>query len=282
MEVNLAPRGLRHDDPLSSYLFIQGSEALSRMLAVEEYRRNFHGIKVASVAPAVSHLLFVDDIILFGRPNVQESARLLDCINKYAKRLNKEVVHRGNPLFISRSKVQAFKRFKEKLKHRVEHLQGRLLSQVGNMALVREDLSTIPVYFMSKFQLPLKLYKEMDSILRSFWWKGFNSSSKSYNLIAWDKICQRKYYGGLGIRRIIDFSFALLAKLGWIMAINEDRIWVKILKATYCRLDSFLHCKISKNCSYTWKRIIATRKAIKQKACFMVRNGHSVDVWKDA
>ncbi|KAH7528311.1 hypothetical protein FEM48_Zijuj05G0059300 [Ziziphus jujuba var. spinosa] len=197
------------------------------------------------------------------------------------KRLNKEVVYLGNPLFISRSKEQAFERLKEKRKNRVEHWQGRLLSQASRMALVREALSTVTVYAMSIFQLPLKLCKEMDSILRSFWWKGSNSSSNGWHLIAWDKICQPQHCGGLGLRRTIDFNLPLLAKLGWIMAPNEDRIWVKILKAKYCLLDSFLHCKTSKNCSYTWKGIMATREIIKQKACFMVGNGHSVDVWKD-
>ncbi|KAH7546347.1 hypothetical protein FEM48_Zijuj01G0191100 [Ziziphus jujuba var. spinosa] len=92
------------------------------MLAMEEHRRKFHGIKVVPIAPLVTHLLFVDDIILVGRANVQESARLLDCI-----------------------------------------------------------------------------------------------------------------------RRAADFNLAFLAKLGWTMAANIEKIWVKMLKAKYCRLDSFLH-----------------------------------------
>lgn len=54
-------RGLRQRDPLSPYLFILCSEVLSK----EEDRGFLHGIKVARQAPTISHLMFVDDTMLF-------------------------------------------------------------------------------------------------------------------------------------------------------------------------------------------------------------------------
>ena len=32
--------------------------------------------------------------------------------------------------------------------------------------------------------------------------------------------------GGLGIRRSIDMNKALLAKMGWSVAVREDKMWV--------------------------------------------------------
>ena len=46
-------RGLRQGDPLSSYLFIFGSEILMRLINREVDQKNISAIKVASTAPPI-------------------------------------------------------------------------------------------------------------------------------------------------------------------------------------------------------------------------------------
>jgi hypothetical protein len=60
-------RGLRQGDPLSSFLFILGYEVLSRLLFKEEVVGNIKGLKVSRAIPAIHHLLFVDDLLIFGK-----------------------------------------------------------------------------------------------------------------------------------------------------------------------------------------------------------------------
>jgi hypothetical protein len=60
-------QGLRQGDPLSPFLFILGSEVLSRLFLKEEQLGNLHGIKIARNSPPISHLLFADDIIIFSK-----------------------------------------------------------------------------------------------------------------------------------------------------------------------------------------------------------------------
>lgn len=59
-------RGLRHGDPLSPFLFILGSEVLSRLLIQAGASGSIHGVKVLRDAPPITHLLFVDDLMIFN------------------------------------------------------------------------------------------------------------------------------------------------------------------------------------------------------------------------
>lgn len=60
-------RGLKQEDPLSLFLFTLYSELLSRMLLKLEREGRIHGIKIGRSSPAISHLLFADDICCFAR-----------------------------------------------------------------------------------------------------------------------------------------------------------------------------------------------------------------------
>jgi hypothetical protein len=56
-------RGIRQGDPISPYLFLLAAEGLSCLLKSRSVipSSSLHGLKVATSAPAVNHLLFVDD-----------------------------------------------------------------------------------------------------------------------------------------------------------------------------------------------------------------------------
>lgn len=53
--------GLRQGDPLSLYLFVLCTEALSRNLQVAEMQKKFIGVEIGRKAPSISHLFFADD-----------------------------------------------------------------------------------------------------------------------------------------------------------------------------------------------------------------------------
>lgn len=70
-------RGLRQGDPLSPFLFILGAEVLSRLIQKAEESGAIHGIKAARGCQAISHLQFVDDLLIFSQANQDEMGAVM-------------------------------------------------------------------------------------------------------------------------------------------------------------------------------------------------------------
>lgn len=78
--VSTPSRGLRQGCPMSPFIFLLVVEGLSRV--VNEYKRDgvAKGIKVI-ITLALSHLLFVDDVILIGTSSVREAEKYKEILD---------------------------------------------------------------------------------------------------------------------------------------------------------------------------------------------------------
>jgi hypothetical protein len=99
----LPKRGLRQRDPLSPFLFILGSEVLSRLLLKEERLGNIKGMKIASSSSAINHLLFADDLLLFGKASLLEAASIKGCLNKYCSWSGQSINSRKSSIRFSKN-----------------------------------------------------------------------------------------------------------------------------------------------------------------------------------
>ena len=73
------------------------------------------------------------------------------------------------------------------------------------------------------------------------------------HLVSWDKICQNKKIGGLGLHHIRNVNLAFMSKLGWGF-INKDKLWVHVLRSRYnCGFYLIPRVTSSQMCSNTWK-----------------------------
>lgn len=59
-------RGIRQGDPLSLYLFVLCMKRLSHIISTAVENKFWKPIKVGKNGPCLSHLAFVDDLILFA------------------------------------------------------------------------------------------------------------------------------------------------------------------------------------------------------------------------
>lgn len=76
-------RGLRQGDPLSPYIYIICAEVLSRLITKAQQDGSITGISIATNAPAISHLLYADDSILFCRARPEEATTIMNILETY-------------------------------------------------------------------------------------------------------------------------------------------------------------------------------------------------------
>jgi hypothetical protein len=76
-------RGLRQGDPLSPFLFILGSEVFSRLMFQEASLGPLKGLKISRNNQTIHHLLFVDDLLIFGQATLIEAGSINSCLAKY-------------------------------------------------------------------------------------------------------------------------------------------------------------------------------------------------------
>ena len=261
-------RCLRQGDPLSLFLFIMGTEVLSRLLLRAENMGYIHGIRAARGCTPITNLMFVDDLLLFTRSSQDELSAILNCLEIYqswsgqvvdyqkssiffSKNLNPGYKGRlcdisgfkigelsskylGLPFSISRNKKHLFENVVEKINAKTQGWKCKVLSQAAKITLAQLVLSLIPMYSVASIGLPKSICTKIDSSIRKFIW-GCLDSGKIHPPISWSKVCKPKQVGGLGIRKAFDFNKALLSKLGWMIITENDSEWIKLLKTKYLR-----------------------------------------------
>lgn len=66
-EIFRSSRGLKQGDPLSPFLFLICSESLSSIMNLAMKEGQLKGVRVSKGGPQISHLLFMDDYVLFEK-----------------------------------------------------------------------------------------------------------------------------------------------------------------------------------------------------------------------
>lgn len=97
----------------------------------------------------------------------------------------------------------------------------------------------------------MSVLEGMEKHMRKFLWDETEDSRKMHYL-SWEKICTPKTHGGLGFKNLRKMNLAFLVKLGWLMLVDKEKLWVKILWAKY---GSPLVDKPNQNVSKTWRGI---------------------------
>jgi hypothetical protein len=267
-------RGLRQGDPLSPFLFILGSEVLSRLLLKEERLGNIKGMKIARSSPAINHLLFADDLLLFGKASILEATSIKGCLDKYCSWLGQSInsrkssirfskntkpttssyilnilpfnpnptcsIYLGLPILMGRSKREAFQSIIDSIQTKMEGWRAKTLSQASRGVLIKVVAAAIPSYAMSTFLLPKILCRKLDQLFKNFWWGFSPKKIRNLSLKSWSSLFSPKAFGGQGFRKMEEVNLALISKLGWKLLSPSDSMWVNQLQGKYLLFGSFL------------------------------------------
>jgi hypothetical protein len=210
-------RGIRQGDPLSPYLFILCAEVFSGLIKKYHDHGKLHGISIARNAPALSHLFFADDSMVFCMANKTEAGHIMDNLEEYqsisGQKINlqkSEMVfspkllqsiktefqtympiqvsdniskYLGLPTHVGKSKNQIFNFIMERIRKKLKGWKEKNLSFSGRGVLTRAVIQAIPTYIMSTFLIPQGICDRIERAICRFWWGGNEEKRK----IHWKK-----------------------------------------------------------------------------------------------
>lgn len=172
---------------------------------------------------------------------------------------------------------QIYDKIMEALQNKLAGWKAKLLSQASRVVLIKLVLSSLPVYHLSYFALTDKEVRKCDSIVANFFW-GNHQNSKTPHMIAWNKICQPKTQGGLGIRRFKDFNSALLGRQAWRIIHNPNAILSKVYRAKYCCDPINLTFQAKSQATPLARKICKQIDIVTQNCKWKVGNGQSIHI----
>ena len=85
----------------------------------------------------------------------------------------------------------------ERFRKRLASWKIQYISKGGRVTLIRSSLSSLPIYHLSFFRVPLKVCARLERIQRQFFW-GESDLDKKVSLVSWVTVCTEKRKGALG------------------------------------------------------------------------------------
>ncbi|XP_072074344.1 uncharacterized protein [Arachis hypogaea] len=256
-----------------------------------------------------------DDIVLFAKADkgqvkvIKEALRLFcdssgqrisfnkSCVY-FSKNVNHNVINQlsqdlgisstanlgkylGVPLIHERCSQHHFQHIIDKMQLKLSNWKKKYLSLAGRCTLVQSVLSTIPSYCMQTMKIPTVVSNKIDKVCRDFLW-GNSEGERKIHLMNWDKICQTKEKGSLGIRKAQETNQLFLMKLAWGLTHKRQSLWVQIMRAKYGRGEDIIpKVRMKANNSNAWNGIVKVWENFSRNIIWRIGNGHRVLFWKD-
>ena len=302
-------RGLRQGDPLSPYLFLFCANILSLALLKEEGLGNIRGIGVGRNGLSFTHLLFADDSLFFFQIDESSLSNLKRTIlwycsisgqainfNKFdlfcfpntpqevqeatASSLQVNLVqyptkYLGINFKLRGRRVEDYQDVIDRVQGKLQGWKAKLLSQAGRATLIAFVLQAMPLYSFSCFQIPKSICNKLDAITRAFWW-GHDLGDRKLHLISWDKICQPKYRGGIGLKNFSLVNQAMIAKQFWRIQHNPNSLLARTFQRKYCTSNSLRDYKPKPNHSWIWKNIVVPQNSSLHQGRWLIGSGHHI------
>lgn len=99
-------RGLRQGDPLSPYLFLLVADVFSTIMQKALLKKSIAGIRMKKRCPTLSHLLFVDDSLVFLEAVPQYCSNFMELMYTYSEASGLSLnVHKSNLFFTPNTSV---------------------------------------------------------------------------------------------------------------------------------------------------------------------------------
>ncbi|PNX94786.1 ribonuclease H [Trifolium pratense] len=206
--------GIRQGDPMSPYLFVLCMDKLSHLIteAIEDGKWKL--MRAGRNGPLISHLMFADDLLLFGQAVEENMKVIMEVLNKFCSMSGQRVNYDKSSIFFSRNvttnrratlseqsglketsnlgkylgvpalgrapRVQDFQYLVEKIKVRLAGWKAKQLSLAGRITLAKSIIQAIPIYPMMTTPIPTSVLKEIEKVQRAFIWGDTEEKRKAH------------------------------------------------------------------------------------------------------
>jgi len=183
-------------------------------------------------------------------------------------------------------KVEFWRPIIHDIESRLSMWKGKLLSMVGRLCLIKSVITTLPLFYMCFFKAPKLVRKTIRKIQSKFLW-GWNAEGKKIHWVAWNKVCKPHNEGGLGVKDISKFNYALLEKLKRRLGVGEKGVWRNIIKSRYGNWREIKKSMVDRKSSYWWKDLCLICEVDKESNWFDRRikwkhgNEGKIKFWED-
>lgn len=183
----------------------------------------------------------------------------------------------GIPMGISTPKVIDFSPLVDRVERRLSATSA-LLSYGDRLTLVNSVLSFLPTYYICTLSLPKYIILSIDRVRRHCLWRGSDINSSKKSLVLWDRVCQPKSKGGLGVIDLRLQNNALLIKNLHKFYNRHPIPWVTLRSSYY--VDKVPHALYLKG-SFWWRDVLQFVDIFRGLSQCTVGDGKTCLFWVD-
>lgn len=113
------------------------------------------------------------------------------------------------------------------------------------MVLLKTAAQAVPNFWMNLFIIPVEVCNDIQRLMNSFWWSN-KGRNKGIRWMAWERLCESKFNGGLGFKDLRRFNVSMLAKKGWRLLNGDNPLVTALMKAKYFPKMDFLNARLAR------------------------------------